>query len=323
VIIRRKDNPPSFRELEREAGHSRSHFSNCFIELRRRYNLHVVDDRNQLTEVGEGLYRWARRLLRQWERGEYFAVRNRQQLLVGASGRVMTFILPRVVRSFLAAWKTAPENTRRGTGMDVVFHEGGAEEVLDDLRAGLTDVAVCGVPARPEEGDLEHQVLWDNIPMAVIAARNHPTWGQDAWAKRKQVKIGELAGETLCILEEDWRDRLHALRTTPAGADRVLVQRYASVIAQTQTGSCLGLMPMLGAADRSLAGEQNLVAYDIKDAPEIEPRKVALWLRKDETGEGRPGEKDDDTEFRPGEVDCFLRVLREELGGRAGSRAKR
>src|SRR5262249_15914875 len=150
------------------------------------------------------------------------------------------------------------------------FREGDVEQLLDDLRAGVTDLAICGLPAAGRwEGLEEPEKLWDNVPTVALAARNHRDWGLREGKKRKQanpngtaqVEVSELDNRTLCMLETDRLERMPTLRVPPRESDRILVDRYASVVALAQAGSCLGLIPILGPVDRAAAEQQNLLVY--------------------------------------------------------------
>ncbi len=285
----------SRRALAKQFNLSHSVVSNCIYAFKKHFGAAVVNNDGELTRTGDVAYRWASRVLELYERGARLPLVLPDEVHLGVAGMAQMFLLPGVTQAFMVELEEA--------GISVCFHEDTSERLLHLLRAEAVDAAICSVPVFGNWEGLEQEVLLDNIPTVVIASSKHPKWGTRTWRKRNGlVELSELAAETLCVLTADLNGPLAALPGPQAGVNRIFTERFFTIVANTQIGTCLGLVPLVNDAQRNLAQEQNLLVYDIQPATEIKPRRVALWLRKHEVPSPR--------------LEIFLRHLRKVLSHR-------
>src|SRR5438876_745700 len=132
-----------------------------------------------LTSAGEVLLPWARRVLADVD-GASLEVREladlrRGRLAVGATPSLTTTVLPPALTRFHQSFPA----------IDLVLHEAGSRDLVQELEQGVLDIALVILPLR-------HEVL-ETTPLlreelVVAVPHTHP------FAARKTVSIGDLKG---------------------------------------------------------------------------------------------------------------------------------
>jgi DNA-binding transcriptional LysR family regulator len=269
--------------LAAAAGYSPALLLHNLVALSNHYGHDLVvkqGPRVKLTKEGEKVMRWAQRVLREFDQGVEWPVHERQELIIAASGRALTFMLPKVVADFLE--KREKKRKVDDPGIDIRFREGTVEQVLQDLRNGEPHIAVCGSPNAGDWDDLDPQPVWENIPTVMLASRKHDSWGEKRWTPGATIDLSELAKEVVCVLAPDLHGALRDLPRPAPGGGRIVVDRYASVVALVQTGACIGFIPLYERAERVSVADQGLLVYDVAGDRRVPMRNVWLWRRKGE-----------------------------------------
>jgi len=150
------------------------------------YGVRLFDRRGRriaMTELGDQLLTVTHRLFALEEEADDLLAGaralTRGHLKVGADG-------PHHVIPLLAAFR------RRHPGIGLSLTMGNADKVLADLFDYRTDIAVVArVPDDPRLTVLPYS----RAPLAVFVAANHP------WAKRRSVRLADLAGQPVVLRE--------------------------------------------------------------------------------------------------------------------------
>ena len=136
-----------------------------------------------MTELGDALLGITHRMFALEEEADDFLAGARAlmhgHLKVGADG-------PHHVIPLMAAFR------QRHPGIRLSLAMGNADEVLEDLAGYRTDIAVVG--RAPSDGRF-HVLPFGSAPLAVFVAAGHP------WAKRKSVRLADLAGQPMVLRE--------------------------------------------------------------------------------------------------------------------------
>lgn len=150
---------------------------------------HRVSGRVALTQAGEALLPWAKRVLDDVA-GARAQVRElaglaRGRLAVGATPSITTVLLPDVLARFHA----------EHPGIDLLVHEAGSRDLLRRLAQGEVEVALVILPVH-EEAFATTPLLREDLVLAV--ARGH------AFARRRRVAVAELRGVPLVMFREGY-----------------------------------------------------------------------------------------------------------------------
>ncbi len=140
-----------------------------------------------LTETGEKIVRRARIVLQEADAIVEVARTDRDPL----SGQIKLALIPTVGPYLLP--HVAGRLKRELPRLKLMLYEYQTESLLERLRAGEIDVGVLALPV--EMDGLECVSMYDE-PFALAVPSNHPL------ADRERVKIDDLRGETLLLLED-------------------------------------------------------------------------------------------------------------------------
>jgi aminoethylphosphonate catabolism LysR family transcriptional regulator len=151
------------------------------------YGVRLFDRRGRrivMTDLGDGLLDVTHRLFALEEEADDLLAGaralTRGHLKLGADG-------PHHVIPLLAAFR------RRHPGLGLSLAMGNADEVLADLFDYRTDVAVV---ARVPDDPRLHVLPYSRAPLAVFVAADHP------WARRRNVRLADLAGQPMVLREQ-------------------------------------------------------------------------------------------------------------------------
>ncbi|GAA5174223.1 LysR family transcriptional regulator [Pseudonocardia eucalypti] len=180
------------------------------------------------------------------------------ELVVGAASNIGIYLLQPVIKSIGQAHAERYRiRQRMGTN----------REILDDLGAGVVDVALTewwdrrpGFEATP----------WRDEPLVVIVGPDHP------WTARTSVSVDELAGQTLLGGEPASGTGTLLQRTLGADAARLpaAVNLGSTAAVKTAVQAGLGVSLVLGAAAEAevAAGRLHTLALD---GPEL---RKTIWV---------------------------------------------
>jgi LysR family transcriptional regulator, hydrogen peroxide-inducible genes activator len=222
-----------------------------------------------LTEAGAEIVARAREMLQASDAVLELARSHRDplagRLRVGFIPTIGPYLLPQVAP---AARKALPRLT-------LLLYEYRTESLLEKLRAGELDLGILALPV--ETDGLEARELFDE-PFLVALPREHP------FARRATLRVDDLAGEPLLLLEEGHCLRDQALAVcNRAGAQEDQDFRATSLETLRQmvaSGVGLTLLPEL-ACRAELASRTGPVAGGIVVKPFTKPipsRRVgAVW----------------------------------------------
>jgi LysR family hydrogen peroxide-inducible transcriptional activator len=143
--------------------------------------------RVSLTETGEKVVRRARSLLQEADAIVELAKTDRDPL----SGSIKLALIPTVGPYLLP--HVVGRLKRELPRLKLMLYEYQTEPLLEKLRAGEIDAGILALPV--DMDGLESAVLYDE-PFALAVPANHPL------AERERVKIEDLRGETLLLLED-------------------------------------------------------------------------------------------------------------------------
>jgi DNA-binding transcriptional LysR family regulator len=151
-----------------------------------------------LTAAGEAFLPWARQALADLEAGRAdvreLAGRRRGRLSLGATPSLTTGLLPTVLARFHADYP----------GIELRLHEAGSPDLVEQVVAGLLDLALVIAPTSVAG---VHTVALAEEDLVVAVPPGHPI------AARDRIPVGELAGVPLVVFREgyDLRARTYAL----------------------------------------------------------------------------------------------------------------
>lgn len=150
------------------------------------YGVRLFDRRGRrivMTELGDALLDVTHRMFALEEEADDLLAGaralTRGHLKVGADG-------PHHVIPLMAAFR------RKHPGIRLSLAMGNADRVLEDLSDYRTDIAVVG---RVPRDDRFHVLPFGSAPLAVFVATAHP------WAKRRSVRLADLAGQPMVLRE--------------------------------------------------------------------------------------------------------------------------
>lgn len=277
-------------------GHSKANVFRVLAELREVYGRQLLN-RNTvtLTSEGEAVFEWAKALLLNHAKGRKWPIGDREQIRIGTSNWILSFIMPGVVRTFQE--ERAKQRRRAPTlpEVDLLFGEYDVQQLLVELRRGRVHAGVAAIFAADLWPDLAVQSVRP-VATVMIASSENERWGRDARRHRREVELTEVAGEPVAVIEAD----LHTvLARLPGGGGRIIVQNYASVVAFVRAGVAIGFVPELQKAGSADDGAyQGLDVYPV-EREQVTPRTLSI-LR-------RAGDE------LPEEVEAFLRAVSAKL----------
>jgi LysR family hydrogen peroxide-inducible transcriptional activator len=224
-----------------------------------------------LTETGEQVVLRARRLLKEADDIQELARGSRDPL----SGKLRLALIPTIGPYLLP--RVAPKLRRQLPKLKLLLFEYQTAPLLERLRAGEIDVGILALPA--DLDGLDSRELYQEA-FVLAAPDKHPL------AAARTVKVGDLAGDTLLLLEDGHCLRDQALEV----CSRIDVHEdsdYRATSLETlrqmvAAGLGVTLMPEL-AAEGPFAGTRGLAIRPFaKPAPF---RRVgAVWRRSSTRG---------------------------------------
>jgi LysR family transcriptional regulator, hydrogen peroxide-inducible genes activator len=219
-----------------------------------------------LTEAGEQIVARARRILEASEEVVALARSQRDPL----SGRLRVALLPTIGPYLLPRVTRA---IRRGLPrLELMLYEYQTAPMLEKLHAGELDLGILALPV--ELGGLEARELYSE-PFTVALPEGH------ALARRPSVRVGDLKGERLLLLEDGHCLRDQALEVCArAGVSDSQDFRATSLETLRQmvaTGAGVTLLPELAARGGSGSARGVAIRPFVRPAP---VRHVgAVWRR--------------------------------------------
>ena len=146
--------------------------------------LHRIGQRVTLTDLGEGLIEYTRRIFDLEQEADELLTAARElrggHLKAGADG---PYFVMGLLASFIA----------RYPGVRVTVAMGNSQSVLRDLVEYRTDVAVV---ARIDDDRRFYAKPYSRQPVVVFVSRDHD------WAKRRSITLAELEGQPMVLREE-------------------------------------------------------------------------------------------------------------------------
>jgi LysR family hydrogen peroxide-inducible transcriptional activator len=152
--------------------------------------------RVQLTDVGSRIVERARRIVQDSDAMVELARLSHDPL----AGKLRVALIPTLGPYLLP--RVAPRIRKALPKLQLMLYEHQTEPLLAKLRAGEIDLGILALGV--EVGDLESRALFDE-PFAVALPASHPL------TKKNALKLDDLAGETLLLLEDGHCLRDHAL----------------------------------------------------------------------------------------------------------------
>ena len=149
-----------------------------------------------LTDIGARLVGHARRVLQETDELISIAKDNRDPL----AGKLRIALIPTIGPYLLPL--VARKLRKQLPRLQLMLYEHRTEELLEKLRNGAIDVGILALPVDLE--GLQADELYTEDFMAALP-NDHPL------AKKTHVKVGELAGESLLLLEDGHCLRAQAL----------------------------------------------------------------------------------------------------------------
>ncbi|HXO65984.1 MAG TPA: LysR substrate-binding domain-containing protein [Steroidobacteraceae bacterium] len=219
-----------------------------------------------LTEAGEQIVARARRILEASDEVVALARSQRDPL----SGRLRVALLPTIGPYLLPRVTRA---IRRGLPrLELMLYEYQTAPMLEKLHAGELDLGILALPV--ELGGLEARELYSE-PFTVALPEGH------ALARRPSVRVGDLKGERLLLLEDGHCLRDQALEVCArAGVSDSQDFRATSLETLRQmvaTGAGVTLLPELAARGGSGSARGVAIRPFVRPAP---VRQVgAVWRR--------------------------------------------
>jgi DNA-binding transcriptional LysR family regulator len=285
-----------------EAAEGMSSKSNVFralAELRKVYGRQLVNRSTvMLTNEGEAVYTWAKALLELHARGRQWPLGGREQIHIGTSSWILTFLVPELVRAFLADLAKRKRQNPDLPEVDLVFGEYDVEQILVALRKDTVHAGLAAVFTAGTFPGLAVRTVRERVSTVMIASSQHERWGQEMRKHRKEVALAELAEETLCVIEADLYRVLAGLPPPASGGRHILVENYATVAALVRAGVAVGFIPQLHRGDvPNHPAYQGLEVYRVKD--QLPLRTLAILRRSGEE--------------LPEHVEAFLRIAEEKL----------
>jgi LysR family transcriptional regulator, hydrogen peroxide-inducible genes activator len=219
-----------------------------------------------LTDAGEQVVARARHMLQASDEIVALTQHSHDPL----SGRLRVAMLPTIGPYLLPL--VAPRLRKGLPRIDLLLYEYQTGPMLEHLQAGDIDVGILALPV-PADG-FTTQRLYDE-PFVVALPEHH------ALAKRKSLKVADLAGETLLLLEDGHclrdqaldvcaRTRVHEKQDFRATSLETLRQMVAS-------GGGITLLPQL-ASNGAYGGTRGVTTVDL--ARPMPHRQIgALWRK--------------------------------------------
>jgi DNA-binding transcriptional LysR family regulator len=281
------------------SSYSKSNVFRALEELRKVYGRQLVNRSTvTLTKEGEAVFSWAKALLEHHAKGTRWPIGAKEEIHIGTTNWILTFLLPEVVRAYHGDRAKRKRKRPDLPEVNLSFGEYDVERLLVDLRKGVVHAGLAAVFAAGPWPDLVVETVRERVETVMIASSDDERWGNDVRRRRKDVSLSDVAGETVCVIKPDLDTVLAGLPEPVPPGSRIVVESYASVVALVRAHVALGFIPGLGRGDESdHAAYQGLEVYSIKEAP---PARTLSILR-------RLGDELSD------EVEAFLRAAKEKL----------
>jgi DNA-binding transcriptional LysR family regulator len=165
--------------------------------------------------------------------------------------------------------------------VDLVFRELNVEDILVALRKGTVHAGLAAVFSVESIPGLTVQAIRDRVPTVMIASSEHKRWGWEKRQRTSEITLGDVAEETLCVIEADLYRVLSGLPRPAKGWSRILVQNYATVAELVRSGVAVGFIPRLTRGEElNHPAYEGLEVFRIKD--KIPPRTLSILRRSGE-----------------------------------------
>lgn len=186
------------------------------------------------------------------------------------SGRIRLGVIPSIAPFFLP--RALPELRRGYPRLQLHLREGLTRPMLEDLRVGRLDVVLIALPAAVEDFVVD-PIAEDSLLVAV--AGDHPLAG------RRRVSPGELASETLLLLEDGHCLSEHVRAAAPdlaaRASDEIRASSLTTLVQMVDNGLGITFVPRIAAEAGILSGTGiSLMAIDQRQAT----RSLALCWRR-------------------------------------------
>jgi LysR family hydrogen peroxide-inducible transcriptional activator len=219
-----------------------------------------------LTEVGERIVERARRILRDSDEMVELARQSHDPL----AGKLRVALIPTIGPYLLPT--VAPKIRRALPKLQLLLYEYQTETLLERLRDGDLDLGILALGVETEE--FESRALFDE-PFTVALPASHPL------AKKSSLKVEDLSGETLLLLEDGHCLRDQALdvcgRIDVREAQDFRATSLETLRQMVAAGLGVTLLPEL-ATEGPFAGARNLA---VRPFAKPVPRRTvgAVWRR--------------------------------------------
>jgi LysR family hydrogen peroxide-inducible transcriptional activator len=224
-----------------------------------------------LTEVGERIVERARRILRDSDEMVELARQSHDPL----AGKLRVALIPTIGPYLLPT--VAPKIRRALPKLQLLLYEYQTETLLERLRDGDLDLGILALGVETEE--FESRALFDE-PFTVALPASHPL------AKKSSLKVEDLSGETLLLLEDGHCLRDQALdvcgRIDVREAQDFRATSLETLRQMVAAGLGVTLLPEL-ATEGPFAGARNLA---VRPFAKPVPRRTvgAVWRRSSTRG---------------------------------------
>jgi DNA-binding transcriptional LysR family regulator len=283
------------------SSYAKSNVFRALAELRNVYKRQLVNRSTvTLTSEGEAVYAFAKALLELHAKGSKWPIGEREQIRIGASSWILSFMVPEIVRAFLTDLQKRKRQNPDIPNVDLAFGEYDVEQILVGIRKGSVQAGLAAVFSAGPFPDITVETVRESVATVMIASSAHERWGKDTRKERKDVGLGDLHAETLCVIEADLYRVLAGLPQPTRVGSRILVENYATVAAFVRAGVAVGFIPQLHRGrEPNHPAYQGLEVYAVKDTDAVPTRTLAILRRSGEE--------------LPDEVEAFLRIAREKL----------
>jgi DNA-binding transcriptional LysR family regulator len=217
----------------------------------------------QLTEAGAALQGYTSEIFALLARAEeaVTAVKHLSegQVRIGATPGAAVYLLPEWVQEFRSQY---PQ-------LSVVMRSGITSAIVDDLRAGLLDMAFIEGEIEGMEGELESLAVQEDEQL-VIVGRKHPWWA------RTGVAIEEMATQTFIVRQRNSQSRVWLeAQLAQRGVEPTIGAEFdalESIKRAVALGSCLAVLPEYVVREELAAG--TLRALPVAGRPLVRTLKL-------------------------------------------------
>lgn len=218
-----------------------------------------------LTQGGEALVARARRVLIEFENLRAAA----KELVDPLTGVLRLGVIPTIAPYLLP--HLDPAMRKAFPALDLVWREERTEALVELLESGELDAVLVALEA--DLGDVDYEVIGTD-PFVLATPADHPLAGS-----KRPVRLAELAGENVLLLEDGHCFRKQALEPCAAAGTRELGFRATSLATLAQMvagGAGITLLPRLAVA---IEGRGRKLAFRELKKPVPKRTVVLAWRR--------------------------------------------